>query len=86
MRNAAFLLVGLQVGLLLLIVVQAATTNSDAAGNAMAMGFAVVISAVGLVFAVPAFVVAFFSKRHGIALGLAACGLAAVLVVVAMLS
>ncbi|PWR22909.1 hypothetical protein [Zavarzinia aquatilis] len=62
MRAAVFAAAGLQVALFLLLLWQALFIQSDAAGNGMAEGFAVVAGIACAVSALPALILAYFRR------------------------
>ena len=62
MRAAVFAAAGLQVALFLLLLWQALFIQSDAAGNGMAEGFAVVAGIACVVSALPALVLAWLKR------------------------
>lgn len=85
MRTATFLLVALQALFVLALVISAATTRSDAAGQGMASAYAMVGAAVFVVFALPALAVASFTGQQWLALTLSILGMLAFLLAMAML-
>jgi hypothetical protein len=85
MRIASFVLVGLQAAILAVVIVSAATVRSDAAGNAMAEAYAIIVAAIFIVFAVPALIVALATRLQWLALTLSSLGVLAVVALMAML-
>jgi hypothetical protein len=73
-RTAAFILIGIQAVILVAVVAMAATTRSDAAGEGMAVAFAILAGAVFVVFALPALIIALVTRQQWLALTLAAVG------------
>ncbi|PWR23545.1 hypothetical protein [Zavarzinia compransoris] len=68
MRAAAFIIAGLQGAIFLLMLATALFTRTDAAGDGMAQGFAVISGLVLLVSGVPALVLAVLGRALGFAL------------------
>ena len=85
MRIASFVLVGLQAAILAVVIVSAATVRSDAAGNAMAEAYAIIVAAIFIVFAVPALIVALATRLQWLALTLSSLGSLAIVALMAML-
>ena len=85
MRIATFILIGLQAGIVAIVIFSAATTRSDAAGDAMAFAYAFIAVAVFVVFSLPALVVAFATRQQWLALTLAILGTCVFVLLMAML-
>ena len=75
MRTATFVLVALQALFVLALVISAATTRSDAAGQGMASAYAMVGAAVFVVLALPALTVASFTGQQWLGLTLSILGI-----------
>jgi hypothetical protein len=84
-RIATFILVALQAQIVFILVVGAATTRSDAAGQGMANAYAIVAAAVFIVLALPALAVAIFTEQQWLALTIATLGVLVFVVFMAML-
>ncbi|MPZ56121.1 MAG: hypothetical protein GEU91_06390 [Rhizobiales bacterium] len=74
MRTAAFILIALQTAIVAIVIYGAATSRSDAAGNAMAEAYAIIAAAVFIVFALPALIVALVTRQEWLALTLSLIG------------
>ena len=83
MRIATFSLIGVQAAIV--VIVSAATTRSDAAGEGMAFAYAFIAATVFVVFAVPALIVAVATRQQWLALTLALLGTCAFVLLMAML-
>ena len=68
-----------------MVIVSAATVRSDAAGNAMAEAYAIIVAAIFIVFAVPALIVALATRLQWLALTLSSLGALAIVALMAML-
>lgn len=74
MRIATFFLVALQAQIVLILVVGAMTTRSDAAGQGMANAYAIIAAALFVVLALPAVAVTLWTAQQWLALTLAILG------------
>lgn len=74
MRIATFLLVALQAQIVLILVVGAMTTRSDAAGQGMATAYAIIAAALFVVLALPAVAVTLWTAQQWLALTLSILG------------
>jgi hypothetical protein len=84
-RTATFILVGLQAAVVAAVIVMAATTRSDAAGEGMAIAYAVIATALLVVFALPALIVALATRQQWLALTLSMLGACVFVALMAML-
>ena len=85
MRLATFLLFALQALFVLTLIISAATTRSDAAGQGLANAYAMVGVAVFVVLPLPALAVASFTRQQWLALTLSILGILAYLFSMPML-
>ena len=70
MRKAIFIICGIQATICLVYLIAAFTISSDAAGEGMARGFALIGSIAVAIFIIPAVLLAWSNKALKLALGL----------------
>jgi hypothetical protein len=85
MRTAAFILIGIQAAIVAVVIFNAATVRSDAAGEGMAFAYAFIATAVFVVFALPALMVALATQQQWLALTLSILGMCGFVALMAML-